>query len=73
MGVNIERAREDAFHDGVLLALQVISAAGDCGSATYEELVGACGLDNLVKRARSEGMMRLTGLSEYLRQIRRHR
>lgn len=64
---DLERARTDAFYDGVILALQVLNAGGDCGNANYDELVNCCGLDALTKRARAEGMMRISGLDKYRR------
>lgn len=58
-------AIRDAFHDGVILALQVLNASGDCGNADYTELVNCCGVGNLVKRATHEDMMELSGLDKY--------
>ena len=64
----VARAREEGFLDGVILALQVISAAGDMGGATYEEILGSAGAVDVYLRAKSEGMLRLSGLSHYVAQ-----
>lgn len=62
------RARDEGFSDGVILALQIMTGAGDMGSADYEELLGTAGAAKVYRRAKSEGMLRLSGLSEYLKQ-----
>lgn len=66
MNKQLERATKDAFHDGVILALQVLNAGGDMGSAHYVELVNCCGLDELASRATDEDMMELSGLAAYV-------
>lgn len=64
-----DRTEMDAFHDGVLLALQVLNASGDCGNANYQELVNCCGMDALVARAKGEDMLELSGLAAYARLV----
>ncbi len=62
---------DNAFYDGVILGLQVMNAAGDCGDTSYVELLNSAGLDQVVKRARAEGMMRLSGLDKHMRYLTR--
>lgn len=64
----VARAREEGFLDGVILALQVISAAGDMGGATYEEILLSAGAVDVYRRAESEGMLVLSGLCHYVAQ-----
>lgn len=54
--------REDSFSDGVLLALQMITAAGDAGSHLHFDLIKTAGLEKIVRRAMQEGMWGLAGL-----------
>ena len=56
--------REDGFSDGVLLALQMMAAAGDAGSHLYCELIETAGLNSIVRRALQEGMWELAGLND---------
>lgn len=65
-GVALDDVRDDAFNDGVILALQVLTAGGDCGSAHYVELLNCCDVGALVRRAVAEEMMELSGLNRYL-------
>src|SRR5690606_7827163 len=54
--------REDGFSDGVLLALQMMTDAGDAGSHLHFELIETAGLEKIVRRALQEGMWELAGL-----------
>lgn len=54
--------REDAFTDGVLLGLQVITGAGNAGSADHDELMRSAGVDRVVRRAIEQEMWELAGL-----------
>src|SRR5690606_23209244 len=51
--------REDGFSDGVLLALQMMTDAGDAGSHLHFELIKTAGLEKIVRRALQEGMWEL--------------
>jgi len=64
----VYRARHEGFSDGVLLALQVMHAAGNTGGHDYVELLRAADKDAVIKRARNECMLRITGLSQYLKE-----
>lgn len=55
-----------AFSDGVILALQVMTGAGDMGGPDYEELLNAAGAVKVYRRAEAEGMLELSGLAEYV-------
>lgn len=57
------QGREDGFSDGVLLALQMVTASGDAGSHLYCELIETAGLNSIVRRALQEGMWELAGLN----------
>lgn len=54
--------REDGFSDGVLLALQMMTDAGDAGSHLHFELIETAGLEKIVRRALQEEMWELAGL-----------
>lgn len=53
---------EDDFIDGVLLGLQVITGAGNAGSAEHNELMRSAGVDLVVRRAIEQEMWELAGL-----------
>lgn len=63
---------DDGFSAGVCLALQIMNAAGDMGSADYEELFRCAGPDKVLSHARREGIMRMTGLDRYTRHLKEH-
>jgi len=66
----IERARtayDDGFSDGVILALQILNQGGDMGSAYYQELLETADPYMIYMRAKSEGMLEMSGLSDYLK------
>lgn len=54
--------RVDAFTDGVLLGLQVITGAGNAGSSDHDELMRSAGVDLVVRRAIEQEMWELAGL-----------
>lgn len=60
-------AEADAFHDGVILALQVMASTGDTGSAQYEELLNAADALAVYKRAEAEEMLELSGLADFVK------
>ena len=57
---------KDAFHDGVLLALQVLNSAGNGGDAQYMELLGCVDHRDLLARARQEDMLDLTDIEKWI-------
>lgn len=57
----------DGFNEGILNALALCVAHGDCGSTYYEELLRLAGEDEVIAYARKSGDMRWSGLSKYLR------
>jgi hypothetical protein len=62
------KAYNDGFSDGVLLALQVLNSAGNFGGADYEELVNCAGKQQLLERAKAQGMVRLSGIGRWVRE-----
>ena len=58
----IQAMWDDGFTDGVLLALQMMTANGDAGSHLHTELIEAAGLECVVRRAAQEGMTEMAGL-----------
>ena len=59
----VQSMRDDGFTDGVLLALQMITANGDAGSHLHTELIETAGLECVVRRAAQEGMTEAAGLN----------
>lgn len=63
-------AEDDAFHIGICVALFVIYDAG--AETIAEELVGACGADDLLRVARKNDEPCLRDLSKTIRTLRRN-
>ncbi|HVI55439.1 MAG TPA: hypothetical protein VM621_10345 [Luteibacter sp.] len=61
-----ESAVRNAFNDGVLLALQVLNAAGNGGDAHYMELLKCVDHRELLQRARDEEMLDLTDIEKWI-------
>jgi hypothetical protein len=55
-----------AFNDGVLLALQVLNAAGNGGDAHYMELLKCVDHRELLQRASDEEMLDLTDIEKWI-------
>jgi hypothetical protein len=53
----------DDFYRGVAAALTVVAHADE--ESLFREIVGACGSDDIIRVARRDGLMRLTGLVRY--------
>lgn len=60
------RERDEGFSDGVILALQVMNAAGDGGGVHYVELLETADAEKVIARAKEEEMMELSGLADYV-------
>lgn len=65
-----ERDYDEGFSDGVILALQMMAADGDGGGTGYVELLKTAGEGKIVARAKSQRMLRISGLSSYMREKR---
>lgn len=57
-----------AFSDGVILGLQIMTSGGDMGSRQYEELLNSADAIAIYMRAEAEGMLELSGLADYVAQ-----
>lgn len=62
-------ANEEAFLNGVLLALQVLNSAGNFGGSSYKELVRSAGQEALIQQATADGTLELTGLSRLVNEF----
>lgn len=56
----------DGFSDGVILALQVLTSAGDGGGVSYKELLESSDKEKVTARAKNQNMLELSGLEKYL-------
>jgi hypothetical protein len=53
----------DDFYRGILVALEIITIHDE--QVTFDEIVAAVGVDDLVRVARRDGEMRRSGLTKY--------
>lgn len=67
-----EQGVQDGHDSAIRYVLGYLNGAGECGSTYYEEILTACGADQIIKSARKDGEMRFTGLDLYLRRKREH-
>jgi len=57
------KLHKPSFYAGILVALAVVAQAGE--DTLFDEIVKQVDADALVKTARRDGQMRLSGLSKY--------
>ena len=62
-----EQGADEGYNNAIRYVLGYLNGQGDCGSTMYEELLNACGRDEIIASARKHREMRFTGLDKYLR------
>lgn len=62
-----EQGVQDGHDSAIRYVLGYLNGRGDCGSTIYEEILDACGKEQIIASARKDHEMRFTGLADYLR------
>lgn len=66
-------AKVDAdFLQGILWALQIVYEYSGDVSGDYHEIVQNSGPDDLIKQARKDGVMKESGLSQYIKEKKKY-
>lgn len=65
-----KKASAEGFYGGVCVALQVLFYSNRGTTPDYDEIVGACGAEDLIKQAKRDGNYTSSGLKVWAKEQR---
>lgn len=68
---DVQAARDEGFSNAICFVLGYLNGTGHWGSMAYEEILKEADREKIIKYARKNGELGLTGLGRYLSRERR--